>query len=171
MKKFLFILTAFILIAASCTNKGQSPESKSSVVYDADTLFSIAKMHIDLPIAISGYVTHTCQHSGKRCFLTGDKQKRSVRVEAKGDIVSFDRELTGSKLIVNGIMRERRLTQTEIKEMEINLNEQIEEDGMTETCAEELANITEMKDWMEDKGKDYYSIYYIDGLSYEKIEN
>jgi hypothetical protein len=68
-------------------------------------------------------------------------------------------------------LRERRLTQTEIADMEVNLNDQIKEDGMTETCTEELANITEMKEWMEAKGKDFYSIYYIDGLSYEKIDN
>lgn len=171
MKKLLFILTVCLLVAVSCTNKGQTQESESNVVYDADTLLSIAETNIDNPITITGYVTHTCQHSGRRCFVTGEDQKHSVRIEATGDIVSFDKELVGSKLTINGILRERRLTQTEIADMEVNLNEQIKEDGMTETCTEELANLTEMKEWMEAKGKDFYSIYYIDGLSYEKIDN
>ena len=171
MKKLLFILTTCLFVAVSCTNKGQTQETELNTVYDADTLLSIAETSIDQPITITGYVTHTCQHSGKRCFVTGEEQKHSVRVEATGDIVSFDRELVGSKLTINGIVRERRLTDIEIADMEVSLNEQIQEDGMTETCAEELANITEMKEWMEDKGKDFYSIYYIDGMSYEKVDN
>jgi hypothetical protein len=175
MKKMLFILTVCLLVATSCTNKGQgheqTQEPESVVVYDADTLLSIVETNIDRHITFTGYVTHTCQHSGKRCFVTGEGQKHSIRVEATGDIVSFDKELIGSKISINGIVRERRLTQTEIADMEVSLNEQIKEDGMSETCAEELANINDMKKWMEAKGKDFYSIYYIDGLSYEKIDN
>lgn len=171
MKKLLFILTVCLLSVLSCTNKGQTQEAESNVVYDADTVLSIAQAHIDSTITVTGFVTHTCEHSGRRCFLTGEKQNHSLRVEAKGDILSFNRELVGSKLSINGIVRERRLTLSEIADMEANLNDQIVEDGMTETCAEELVNINEMKEWMEDYGKDFYSIYYIDGLSYEKIEN
>lgn len=183
MKSTIFILGAFAFYAVSCNNAGQtqntgSQDSKQTVaetgtmVFDADTLYAVAESFIDEPVTIRGYVTHTCKHAGKRCFLTGEGQKYSIRVEAKGEIGGFNRELEGSQLEVNGILRERRLTQSEIADMEGSVNEKMQkEDGSAETCAAELANINEMKEWMKAHGKDYYSIYYIDGLDYEEIQN
>lgn len=181
MKILAFILVAFAFYAVSCSNAGQTQNNRDSkqtmaetrtVVFDADSLYAVAESFIDEPVAIRGYVTHICKHSGKRCFLTGKGQKHSIRVEAKGEIGGFDKELEGSQLEVNGILRERRLTQVEIADMESDLNERLEkEEGSAETCEAELANINEMKEWMKAHGKDYYSIYYIDGLDYEEIQN
>ncbi|MEA5129254.1 MAG: hypothetical protein VB074_13815 [Proteiniphilum sp.] len=181
MKKLSFILAAFALFVISCNNAGQTKNDQESqqtteetavVAYDADSLYAIAESMIDKEIAVRGYVTHTCKHSGKRCFLTGEGQQHSIRVEAKGEIGGFNRELEGSQLVVNGILRERRLTQAEIADIEKSTNEKLsQEDGSAETCAAELANINEMKEWMKAQGKDYYSIYYIDGLNYEEIHN
>ena len=181
MKKLSFLLAAFAFFTVSCNNAGQTqnnrdgkqaPEETAVVAFDADTLYAIAESFIDEPITVRGYVTHTCKHAGRRCFLTGEGQKHSIRVEAKGEIGGFNRELEGSQLQVNGILRERRLTQIEIADMEKSVNERLEqEDGSAETCEAELANINEMKDWMKAHGKDYYSIYYIDGLNYEEVHN
>lgn len=168
---------AFAFFAVSCNNVGQKQNNSDStqtgsVVFDADSLYAVAESLIDEPVAVRGYVTHTCKHSGKRCFLTGEGQQYSIRVEAKGEIGSFDKELEGSQLEVNGILRERRLTEVEIAEMEGNVNERLEkEEASAESCEAELANINEMKEWMKTQGKDYYSIYYIDGVNYEKVHN
>ncbi|RNC66163.1 hypothetical protein [Proteiniphilum sp. X52] len=181
MRQLDFILVAFAFFAASCNNAGQTQKSNESketvtetgaIVYDADSLYAVAESLIDEPVAIKGYVTHTCKHSGKRCFLTGEGQKHSIRVEAKGEIGGFNRELEGSQLQVNGILRERRLTEAEIADMESSVNEKLtKQEASAETCEAELANINEMKDWMKAHGKDYYSIYYIDGLNYEEVHN
>lgn len=177
MRQLTFILAVFALFAISCNNAGQKQNNSGSdqtgsVVFDADSLYAVAELMIDEPVAVRGYVTHTCEHSGKRCFLTGEGQKFSIRVEAKGEIGSFDKELVGSQLEVNGILRERRLTEVEITDMEGSVNERlVKEEASVETCEAELANINEMKEWMKAQGKDYYSIYYIDGLNYEKVHN
>lgn len=181
MKRLTFILVAFALFAVSCNNAGQKQNNSGheqavseagAVVVDVDSLFAVAESLVDAPVVIRGYVTHTCKHSGKRCFLTGEGQQHSIRVEAKGEIGSFDKELVGSQLEVNGILRESRLTEVEIAEMEGNVNEKLaKEEASTETCETELANINEMREWMKAQGKDYYSIYYIDGLNYEKVHN
>ena len=57
--------------------------------------------------------------------------------------------------------------------MEMDVNERLKqvEDGSAETCEAELANINEMREWMQEQGKDYYAIYYIDGLSYQEMTN
>lgn len=179
------IILFFILVAlafTSCTNTGKKQNVQATdantataetIVYDADTLYAVAKSLVDQLITVKGYVTHTCKHSGKRCFITGDSQQFSIRVEAKGDIGGFNRELTGTQLVIEGVLRERRLTQTEIADMEMDVNERMKqvEDGTAETCEAEMANINEMREWMESQGKDYYAIYYIDGLDYREMTN
>lgn len=184
MKQLSIILLLLAFVTISCNNSAQkqresaTEESKDAMVnvetkvLDADTLYTIAESLVDQPITIRGYVTHTCKHAGKRCFITGEEQKHSIRVEAKGEIGGFNRELEGSQLQIDGILRERRLSESEIADMESDVNEKLtKEDGSAETCAAELANINEMKEWMKTQGKDYYSIYYIDGLNYKEIEN
>jgi hypothetical protein len=44
------------------------------------------------------------------------------------------------------------------------------EDATAESCAAELSNISDMRKWMKDHGKDYFVIYFMDGLSYTTIE-
>jgi len=76
------------------------------------------------------------------------------------ELGSFNKELTGTEVVVDGVLRERRLTRTEIDDMEKDVNKRMEDDeeeGAAEACQAELANINEMKEWMQERGKDYYA--------------
>ncbi len=46
----------------------------------------------------------------------------------------------------------------------------VEEDGSAESCQAEMTNIAEMRSWMKENGKDYYSIYFLNGTSYEMVD-
>ncbi|MCC8154196.1 MAG: hypothetical protein LIP01_08280 [Tannerellaceae bacterium] len=177
MKKLFFIgliLTGMI----SCSNGSSTKQSESdtetvavqTIVYELDELLKVADQLLDQNVAVKGYVTHTCKHAGKRCFIVGESQKTSFRVEAKGEIGGFNRELVGSELAITGILKERRLTKEYIDQMEEQVNKKAEEDGSAESCQAELNNISEMRSWMAENGKEFYSIYYMDGLNYEVIE-
>lgn len=140
-------------------------------VYKLDSLLKVADRLVDQTVTVRGFVTHTCKHSGKRCFIVGDDPNASFRVEAGGEIGGFNRELTGSELAITGIVRERRLTKEYIDQYEEEVNEKKhKEDGSAETCQAELNNINEMREWMKAHNKDYYSIYYMDGERYDVIE-
>lgn len=139
-------------------------------VFELDDLLPVADRELDKTIKVIGYVTHTCKHAGKRCFITGLSQQASIRVEAKGDIGGFNRELVGSRLEITGILKERRLTGEYIDRMEQDVETKQQEDGAAESCAAELSNISEMRRWMKDHNKPYYSIYYMDGLNYATLE-
>lgn len=39
-----------------------------------------------------------------------------------------------------------------------------------ETCDAELSNIENMRKWMKENNKDYYSIYFVEGTDYEVVE-
>lgn len=181
MKKLLFF-AAVLLLATSCGNRAQqteqaAPETAEAAsvdnkqAYKLDSLLAVADKLVDKTVTVRGFVTHTCKHSGKRCFIVGDDAKTSFRVEAKGNIGGFNRELIGSELFITGILRERRLTKEYINQYEEELNEQkTKEDGSAETCQAELNNINDMRAWMKANGKDYYSIYYMDGENYDVAE-
>lgn len=184
MKKALLFAAALCLLAA-CGNNARKNAAKTAdtaaaqqtaapapaKIYQIDDLLTDAEDLVGKQVTVRGHVTHTCKHSGKRCFIVGDDQKTSLRVEAKGNIGGFNRELIGSQLDITGILRENRLSREYLDRMEKDLNEKrIEEDGSAETCEAELANIDGMKAWMETHGKDYYSVYYLDGEDYEVVE-
>jgi len=64
------------------------------------------------------------------------------------ELGSFNKELTGTEVVVDGVLRERRLTRTEIDDMEKDVNKRMEDDeeeGAAEACQAELANINEMR--------------------------
>jgi hypothetical protein len=179
--KHLLILAILAIIVASCNNSKKSAQPDQDTnqvqsvaevpVFELDSLLAVADQKVDQTVKVRGYVTHTCKHSGKRCFIVGESQDASFRVEAKGEIGGFNRELVGSKLEITGVVKERRLTKEYLDQTEKDLNEQkAKEDGSAESCQAELNNISEMRAKMKELGKDYYSIYYMDGQNYEVLQ-
>lgn len=178
MKKILLIAFAACMLVSCGNNKSenvaqQDAETKTATsekVYALDELLAVADQMVDKNVVVKGNVTHTCKHSGKRCFIVGENGDVSMRVEAKGNIGGFNRELIGSEIEISGVLKERRLTKEYIAQMEKETSEKAQkEDGSAETCQAELNNIEKMKEWMKAHNKDYYSIYYMDGQDYESI--
>jgi hypothetical protein len=175
------LLMALALCVAACNSSPKQNKivdvkiekndlANKEMSYDVDSLMVVADSFINKTVSVHGYVTHTCKHAGKRCFIVGESQKNSMRVEAKEGIGGFNRELVGSEIAVQGILRERRLSQKEIAESEAALNKKAKEDGSAESCHAELNNIAKMRQWMKERGKNYYAIYYLDGNAYEVLD-
>ncbi len=184
MKKIIFTLSLALVLAAcgSTPSKSQKSESKTQTEataqtkaaaqrYTLDQALESCTELVDKEIAIVGTITHTCKHSGRRCFIVGDNQEVTFRVEAKGDIGGFNRELIGSEVAITGTFKENRLTEEYLDQWEEAVREaQGKEDGSTESCGAETNNINKMREWMKQNNKDYYSIYYMDGNSYEVLD-
>jgi uncharacterized lipoprotein YehR (DUF1307 family) len=176
MKKTVLFILCVILLAA-CGGKtekktaGGDAATTENVYISVDSLLNVVENFVDQPIKVKGFVTHTCSHSGKRCFITGDDQGASFRIEAGGVIERFDASLVGSEIEVDGIVREYRLEKEKIDESEAKL-----EDAKTsgeksgEHCESEMQNIQQMRAWMQERGLDYYAIYYIDGEKYQVVD-
>lgn len=179
--KHLIFVSLFTIVLFSCSNKqtsdgnGNNASGSTSVasadipVFGLDSLLKVTDQFVDKTVKVEGHVTHTCKHSGKRCFIVGESENASMRIEAKGNIGGFNRELVGSKIRATGIIKERRLSREYIDQMEKDVNAK-QEDGSEESCQAELNNINEMRQWMKDNNKDHYSIYYMDGQEYEVLE-
>lgn len=177
----LIAVLAVVFSLTSCGNSKKQSESSSAAeqvsqkvdvehaMYVEDILKN-AEKEVGKEVNLRGFVTHTCKHSGRRCFVMGRDQKTSMRVEAKGNIGRFSRELVGSELIIKGILRENKLTEEYIDQAEEELKEQQGKGEDSETCQTELNNLTSMREWMKANHKNYYSIYYLEGTDYEVVE-
>ncbi|MGQ1945590.1 hypothetical protein ACT3CD_00640 [Geofilum sp. OHC36d9] len=185
MKQLFFLLTTAFLLTACGSSGSKSKnttetipaETSEAVTVDTskainvDRLMKIAADNVDQEIVIKGVVTHVCKHSGKRCFLKDESTDTSIRIEAKGDIGGFNSELNGTRMVVKGFIREKRLSEKYINQWEqktINQKEQAEIDQ--NQCSAELSNIKEMRDWMTANNKDFYSVFYVDGTNYKIVE-
>lgn len=173
MKKILSLLFLACVFLA-CGNKQKQEQTASQpevVVFTVDNLIPVAEENKDQEVLVSGIVTHVCKHSGQKCFIVGDDDNFSLRIEAKGDIGSFDQELIGSTIRVKGILKEQlRLTAEELDEKEKETLAKKESGEDEETCNTELNSIAGWRKWMQDNNKNYYAIYYVEGKTYEVLE-
>lgn len=189
MKKLFLIIPVFSIVLgiASCgngNNKSSESASTETVVSSesgksanatnalcVEDILKDAENNLGKEVTLKGYITHTCKHSGRRCFVMGNDQKTTIRVESKGNIGRFNRELIGSEVLIKGILRENRLTKEYIDQAEEELREkQSKSEGDGETCDAEMSNIKNMREWMKANNKDYYSVFYLDGTDYEVIQ-
>jgi len=170
MRQF-FVLAAFAFAFAFFSCSGNRHADASASIFELDNLLAVADQQVGDTITVAGFVTHVCKHSGKKCFIVGESQKTTLRVEAGGEIETFPAELIGSKLSITGVLKEQRVSQEIIDGMENDvLAIQKEGKASEEACAAELNNISEWRQWMKDNNKDYYALYYMDGLKFEKLD-
>ena len=180
MKKMMCL--AVMVLALGLSACGNSSKKQAETAQDSTTVSVASAMNVEdvlakaeenvgKEITVKGLVSHTCKHSGRRCFIVGADGKTSIRVEAKGDIGGFNRELIGSDIVVKGVLRENKLSKEYIDQMEKEVNDKkAQETGSAESCESEMNNIMAMREWMKANNKDAYSIYYVDGMSYEVAE-
>lgn len=175
MKKLLFVAFATLSVLVSCnqTNKKQETKQEVGVEPTAQSIAQVmktAEQNVGKKVFFTGMVQHVCAHSGRRAILLDETGKLSLRVEATGKINGFNRELSGATIAVKGILQEQRLSSEYINtwEAKIKANEDVEEGG--EHCSAEMTNINQMREWMKKNKKDFYSIYFVNGTSYDIVE-
>lgn len=177
MKKLMYFAAAALMFTfTSCGSKqSEKPAVEETQLVDVTKSLSVeqildsADQYVGKEIVIKGIVDHTCTHSGRRCFILGNDPALTMRVEAKGNIGGFNRELAGSVLAIKGILREQFVSPEEIAKMEEQLKEKEEKEG-AEHCDSEAKAIQSMRKWMKDHNREAYSEYYIDGTDYEVVE-
>ena len=174
-------LTVSLTMALGMTSCGSSEtnstaeevETLTSQAISTDSLLSIASEHVGDTLCVRGYVRHTCKHSGRRCFISDAKRENQIRVEAGGKIGGFNKELIGSEIAVRGALQEYRKSKEDVEKQIVELTKKAEgltkEDGSAEQCDIERGNLDAQMAYMDERGLDYYPIYYIDGVDYEEI--
>ena len=175
MRKLLFVAFAALSVLASCNqvNKKQETKQETSKEPVAQTIAQVmktAEQNVGKEVFFTGMVQHICAHSGRRAILLDETGKLSLRVEATGKINGFNRELSGATIAVKGILQEKKLSEKFINDWEVKVKAQEDAEEGGEHCASEMTNINQMREWMKKENKDFYSIYFVNGTSYEIVE-
>ena len=158
---FIFILVCIATLSiVGCKNANKKTQQESTPeisaadkALDVNALMQVAEQQVNDTIVLKGIVKHTCSHSGRRCFMADTTGKLTIRVEAGGNIQAFNKELVNSEIVVTGV-----------------LQEEAKGDKDADHCNSEKNSIQQMREWMKNHNKDFYSIYYVNGIDYEIVK-
>lgn len=189
------IAVATIALTTSCGNAAKKSstsqattqtenqaESKTAEVYNIDKLLTDAEVLTNKEVIIEGICTHICKHGGRKIFLMGSDDTKTIRIES-GKMGKFDQNCVNSIVNVTGILREERIDETYLINWENRLKTKSEEQhGEGESGCDtekkargESANTdekriadfrTKIATRKAQSGKEYLSFYYVEADKY-----
>jgi len=170
------MLIAIAVIFISCgggadTSEGVQDEATSMEAAETPMLAlgefnTKAGDYVDQEIVVEGIVDHVCKHGGKRLLLVDDEGDVHIDSDTR-----FEESLTGSKVVLTGIVREFRVDEAYCLKMEED-NIQSHKKGETDEDLYErkMSEIKFYRDSMATAGVDHLSFYSIDYVSHEVQE-
>jgi hypothetical protein len=204
MFKKLGLIVLLSLVAVYCgggeTAKDNVSETVDETVETAaapatvsiDNFEAEAEKLVDKLVTVEGTVGHVCRHGGKRMFLLGENPDNNLKVLTGADISAFDVALEGSDVIVEGFVRESRVDEAYLDELEKktleNMKKAQEEkkegeasddhghDGNADEAThniqhkDPLKNIKDMKEELKSNPKGYLSFYSIECRTFKVKE-
>ena len=204
MKKSLFFATflTFALALVSCGGNSQKttdiPDDITAV--SVDEVLAAPDAMVGDTIVIEGVCSHLCRHGGRKAFVAGSADSLMLRCEAYPIMGQpFPKSTVHHPIQVTGILREQRIDEAAVVEMEKQNAERLEyiareqgeesaeiasrgESGCdTERAAQGQKDLTTFNDRMADyrariaarqekEGKPYLSFYYLDAISYKTLD-
>ena len=146
-------------------------------------LLTEADAYINKEISVEAICTHICKHGGRKVFLMGSDDTKTIRVEG-GKMGKFDQQCVNSILNVKGILKEERIGEEYLQKWETRLAAKIkdkhgegeagcdtEKKARGETAKTEEERIADFRTKIEERfnktGKNYLSFYFIEAISYE----
>ena len=191
IKSFLILATALLMVACggNTSNKAKGEEAQAEVAttaMDIDALLASAENLVGQEVDIEGICTHICSHGGRKIFLMGSDDTKTIRIES-GKLGAFDQKCVNSIVKVKGMLKEERIDEAYLKQWEeLEAANAAEEHGdgeggcSTEKAARgETANTTEERiadfrariaERKEATGKEYLSFYFVEATAYEVLE-
>lgn len=191
IKSILILATALLMVACggNTSNKSKGEEAQAEVATTAmeiDALLASAEALVGQEVEIEGICTHICSHGGRKIFLMGSDDAKTIRIES-GKLGAFDQKCVNSIVKVKGMLKEERIDEAYLKNWEeLEAANAAEEHGdgeggcSTEKAARgETGNTTEERiadfrariaERKEATGKEYLSFYFVEATAYEVLE-
>lgn len=186
IKPLLIILIASIFSISCGGNRSKSANVEAVATLEVDALLSGATEFTEKVIEVEGICTHICQHGGRKMFLMGSNDSKTIRIEA-GELGAFPQHCTNSIVKVKGTLCEERIDEAYLQNWEAEVAAKTaEEHGDGEsgcdtekkargetanTTAERIADFrAKIATRKAAEGKEYLSFYYVLALSYEVLK-
>ncbi|NPA67350.1 MAG: hypothetical protein GXO50_01950 [Chlorobi bacterium] len=174
IKKVMFIAVTGILLIVSCGENADNTENQKNKTSEIEKSIpeiklpefdSLASEFTGKEVKISGIVDHVCKHGGKKILLVDGDYSLHVFSDER-----FDEALSGSKVIVTGIVGEKRTDSVSLAEM--LKHDEGSLGGGTDADKEKLEQIREyvkmMQDSLKKAGVPYFSEFYLKLISFEE---
>ena len=190
--KVLGILTVATLLVSCGTQQKKDKEGtkKEKTAITVDNLLAEITNYIDKDIVVVGTVNHVCSHGGKRMFIMGENPDEAIKIIPSEEIGVFEKELEGSYVIITGIVKELRIDEAYVANLEKELSEGTDneaihdhsggedeeparpagEDAEVEVDSSKIKQIEHMKTQIAESENDYYSQYWIEASKFEVKE-
>ncbi|HOM36355.1 MAG: hypothetical protein WHW07_11435 [Bacteroidales bacterium] len=133
MKNLVFVIILLIsTLLLSCKNSSKKIEEESSCckteqseickdVMSVGELNKNVEAYIDKEVAVCGFCSHICSHSGNNLFLEEKDNPDELIICKTGEkIEKFDKNLENQHVVVKGILR--AVKETEGEEAEVHHN-------------------------------------------------
>lgn len=181
IKKVLgvFIITTILFSCGNKTEKKEVVSEKEVAIITVDYLNPNIQSYIDKDIVVAGIVNHVCSHGGKRMFIMGEDPDMVIKITPNDKIGVFEKELEGSLVFVTGIVKELRINEDYVanleKEVESGSDNEAIHDHSAGTHDEEAENeqkaqIESMRTQISESENGYYSQYWIEAVKFEVQE-
>jgi hypothetical protein len=182
-KKVLGIL-AVAAIMVSCVNKEEKKEAccdKDVTKVTVEKVMADMQAFVDKDLVIVGTVNHVCSHGGKRMFIMGEDPDVAIKITPSEEIGVFEKELEGSHVIVKGILKELRIDEAYVANLETEIAEGSDSEAIhdhsggthdeTEEAKEEKKHqIEAMRTKIAESENGYYSQFWIEASKFEVKE-
>ncbi len=188
MKRLSLLLIAVIgvfsmLSISSCQNK--SKQADENAVLTVDEVLAKGETLTEKDITIEGVCTHTCAHGGRKIFLMGEDDSKTIRIEAGEGKDAFSKDCVNSMVSVKGKVMEERIDEEYLMKWEEGIKAktaekhgedeagcETEKKALNETPADsEMERIDNFRKRIAEEkaktGKAYLSFFYIVADSYE----
>ncbi len=139
MYKNLFLIVIMAAFMVSCGgNKQDQTADSQEATYEAPVKITVAEFDdkagelVGEMVVVYGTVDHVCQHGGKRMFIIDQGTDGRVKIVTGEDMDSFNTDLEGSTVAVEGYIDELRIDEAYLTEWENELMMQAEEGEMEE---------------------------------------
>ena len=192
-------LSILLVLAVSCGQQSNKTTDLSELQVSeitVEALLADASPFVEQPVSVKGTVVHVCRHGGQRLFVVGEDGEDRFRITVGENISEFDVELEGSKIEVNGIVRELIIDETYLAEWEAEISEgskqdrgegheggvghgdnhgesqgeEAEEEHEDESqLASQLQRIQDVRDEIAASGKDHLSDYWLETIEFKVI--
>ena len=183
IKKVLGIL-AVAAIMVSCSNKEQKKDAccdKEVTKVTVDQVMADLQAFVDKDLVIVGTVNHVCSHGGKRMFIMGEDPEVAIKITPNEEIGVFEKELEGSHVIVTGVLKELRIDEAYVANLEKEISEGSDSEAIhdhsggthdeTEEANEEKKHqIEAMRNQIAESENGYYSQFWIEASKFEVKE-
>lgn len=187
---WLYFLGAGLLLAGCGNNPKSDATTKTAVeqsaVMDIDDLLTNAENLVGQSVTVEGVCTHICKHGGRKIFLMGSDDTKTIRVEG-GEVGKFDAKCVNNIVNVTGKVCEQRIDEAYLQQWEERVAEQTaEKHGETEagcstekkarnetgnTATERIENFRKRIAEREAKdGKPYLSFYHLEAEKYTVLD-